>query len=228
MKRHSFNIPVSEETDRVLSMEDLMQQTSIYIGQHNYKQAREYLENAAMASYVPAQFRLAVLLRDTECLDISQQQRYYRCELLLSHLEQFAPNEKARARICFELGLLYEKTNRPLACLAYFLRAKRYGTHIDDQRLLACQKTIDNHLDVNGFGEIDPYGCCVLGLEYVKLGNQQKGIFFLEEAVRGGDEQGIVALTLADLLTSLDMCTMADKYYRIAAQRGNPAILIRN
>ena len=232
MERHwEFNIPLGDEAKKN-TMADLMQRATQYQNAGEYEKARTYLERAASASYLPAKFHLARFLRDSANLEQTQAERFSRCEQLLLELERTIDQKEILARVCFELSVLYEKMRRPISCLAYLLRSRRYGRNIEEQIISNYQKKICQQLDINNLSA-DVRGCYVLGVECAQNdATVHHAMYFLEEVVEHGDPNGIAALELADILShsckrDAHMQRLAKKYYAIAKERGNPDVLTR-
>lgn len=232
MERHwDFGIPVEDKTQKI-TMADLMLLAKKHQNRGEYETARYYYERAASASYAPAKFHLARLLRDTANLEQTQTERFSRCEKLLLELEGTIDQKEILAQVCYELSILYEKMRQPISCLAYLLRSRRYGRSIEEQIISKYQKKICQQLDINNISA-DVQGCYVLGIECAKDETTiQHGIYLLEEAVQHGDPNGIAALELADILshtTKHDSHArdLAKKYYTIAKERGNPDVLAK-
>lgn len=226
-----FNIPVGGE-EASLTMAEIMLLAKRHQAAGEYEAARIYLERAVFASYAPAKLHLARLLRDTESLAQTQSKRLLRCEQLLLELERTTEKREALAPICYELSLLYEKMRRPISCLGYLLRARRYGHEIEEKIVADCKKKICQQLDINKLSA-DARGCYVLGVECSKdHATMQHGVYFLEEAVQNADPNGVAALELADVLNyacqnDAQSQRLAKKYYAIAKKRGNPDVLAK-
>ena len=210
-----------------ITMIDLMLLAKKYQDKGEYETARSYYEQASSASYLPAKLYLARLLRDTVSLGQAQADRFFRCEQLLLEIERTTDQEEVLAQVCFELSALYEKMKRPISCLAYLLRSRRYGRKIDEKIISEYRRRIHQQIDINKLSE-DARGCYVLGVECSKNdATIEHAIYFLEEAVQNGDPYGLAALELAELLESYTehkeyYSQMANKYFKIAAKRGNP------
>ena len=225
-KQWQFNVSVGSEAQEI-TMDDFMQLAKQYQNQNKYEAARICLERAVSASYLPAKMCLACLLRDTASLEKTQVERFAQCEQLLLELERATDQEEVLAQVCFELSALYEKMKRPISCLAYLLRSRRYGRNIDEKIISEYRRRIHQQIDINKLSE-DARGCYVLGVECSKdSATIEHAIYFLEEAVQNGDPYGLAALELAELLESYPehkeyYSQMANKYFKIAAKRGNP------
>ena len=225
-KQWQFNVSVGSEAQEI-TMDDFMQLAKQYQNQNKYEAARICLERAVSASYLPAKMCLACLLRDTASLEKTQVERFAQCEQLLLELERATDQEEVLAQVCFELSALYEKMKRPISCLAYLLRSRRYGRNIDEKIISEYRRRIHQQIDINKLSE-DARGCDVLGVECSKdSATIEHAIYFLEEAVQNGDPYGLAALELAELLESYPehkeyYSQMANKYFKIAAKRGNP------
>ena len=232
MYRATKNKAYPLEDEKYYSIADLLISAKHHEKNGEYDIARTHLERAVSASYAPAKFHLARLLRDTTNLEQTQAERFSRCEQLLLELERTLDKKEILAQICFELSVLYEKMRRPISCLAYLLRSRRYGRNIEEKIIANQQKKICQQLDINNVSA-DVQGCYVLGIEYAKdEATIQHGIYFLEEAVQHGDPNGIAALELADILSHTSrhdshMRDLAKKYYTIAKGRGNPDVLTK-
>ncbi len=221
-----FNVSVGSEAQEI-TMVDLMQLAKQYQNQNKYENARICLERAASASYLPAQMCLAQLLRDAASLEKTQAERFVQCEQLLLELEGATDQEDVLAQVYFELSTLYEKMRRPISCLAYLLKSRRYGRKIDEKIISEYRRKIHQQIDINKLSE-DVRGCYVLGVECSKDdATIEHAIYFLEEAVQNGDPYGLAALELGELLEAYPKnkeyySKMANKYFKIAAERGNP------
>ena len=221
-----FNVSVGSEAQEI-TMVDLMQLVKQYQNQNKYENARICLERAASASYLPAKLCLARLLRDTASLEKTQAERFTQCEQLLLELERATDQEEMLAQVYFELSALYEKMSRPISCLAYLLRSRRYGRKIDEKVIAEYRRKIHQQIDINKLSD-DVQGCYVLGVECSKDDTTiEHAIYFLEESVQNGDPYGLAALELGELLESYPKnieyySKMANKYFKIAAERGNP------
>lgn len=221
-----FNVSVGSEAQEI-TMVDLMQLAKQYQNQNEYEKAYVCLERAASASYLPAKLCLARLLRDTARLEKTQAERFTQCEQLLLELERATDQEEVLAQVYFELSALYEKMSRPISCLAYLLRSRRYGRKIDEKVIAEYRRKIHQQIDINKLSD-DVQGCYVLGVECSKDDTTiEHAIYFLEESVQNGDPYGLAALELGELLESYPKnkeyySKIANKYFKIAAERGNP------
>lgn len=228
---YKFDVPVGN-AEANYTMADLILLAKKHQNSGEYETARYYYERAASASYAPAKFHLARLLRDTANLEQTQTERFSRCEKLLLELEGTIDQKEILAQVCFELSVLYEKMRQPISCLAYLLRSRRYGRSIEETIISNYQRKICQQIDINNLSA-NVRGCYVLGIECAKdEATVQHGIYFLEEAVQHGDPNGIAALELADILNrslkqDAHMRNLAKKYYTIAKERGNPDILTK-
>ena len=230
-KQWQFNVSVGSEAQEI-TMDDLMQLAKQYQNQNKYEAARICLERAVSASYLPAKMCLARLLRDTASLEKTQAERFAQCEQLLLELERVTDQEDVLAQVYFELSTLYEKMSRPISCLAYLLKSRRYGRKIDEKIISEYRRKIHQQIDINKLAE-DVRGCYVLGVECSKDdATIEHAIYFLEEAVQNGDPYGLAALELGELLESYPKnkeyySKMENKYFKIAAERGNPQYFSR-
>ena len=219
-----------ESAKQYLSMADLMLMAKMYQEKNEFEKAKVCLERAAFASYLPAKFRLACFLRDTTNLEQTQAERFSRCERLLREVERAIDQKDILARVYFELSVLYEKMNRPISCLGYLLKSRRYGRDIDEKIISDYRKKIHQQVDINKLSE-DAHGCYILGIECSKDAiTMLHAFYFLEEAVKNGDPHGLAALELGELLELYPehkeyYPQIANKFLGIAAERGNPQCL---
>lgn len=212
------------------SMTDLMLMAKMYQEKSEFEKTLICLERAVFASYLPAKFRLACFLRDTIDLEQTQAERFSRCEQLLQEVERANDQKDILARVYFELSVLYEKMNRPISCLGYLLKSRRYGRDIDEKIISDYRKRIHQQVDINKLSE-DAHGCYILGVECSKDAiTMLHAFYFLEEAVKNGDPYGLAALELGELLELYPehkeyYSQIASKFFGIAAERGNPQCL---
>lgn len=221
-----------ESAKQYLSMTDLMFMAKMYQEKNEFEKAKACLERAVSASCLPAKFRLACFLRDTTNLEQTQAERFSRCEQLLQEVERAIDQKDILARVYFELSVLYEKMNRPISCLGYLLKSRRYGRDIDEKIISDYRKKIHQQVDINKLSE-DAHGCYILGAECSKDAiTMLHAFYFLEEAVKNGDPHGLAALELGELLELYPehkeyYSQIASKFLGIAAERGNPQYLYR-
>lgn len=77
----------------------------------------------------------------------------------------------------------------------------------------------------------DPGGAYIMGSELARFPNLfEAAVYYLQEAVENGDIHGVAALDLGELLESYPehkeyYSQMANRYFKIAAARGNPQYL---
>ncbi len=211
------------------TMEQLLELAKKCVAEQHYGNAQAYLERAASTNNLTAKFRLACFFRDTSELAMPQSERYSRSERLFRELENTLSNRKDLEAVSQELTILYQYHKMPISFLGYKLRAFHLCQVPDPQQLSLIERSI-NKLDLSKLDQ-DPRGVGVLGLECLLEPRLQKiGFYFLREAVKYGDKQGILALSLADFLEnnpSVDeeSSNLVSVYKTIAAQRGNPDIL---
>ena len=133
--------------------------------------------------------------------------------------------------VCLELMNVYKLLNRPVSAYGYLLRARRLGAVIsakDSDKMQKLLKTGDIYA-----ASKDPRGSYVMGCELARYPDQfEAAVYYLQEAVENDDTQGLAALDLGELLESYPKnktyyYALAQKYYMIAATRGNPQYLSR-
>ena len=126
---------------------------------------------------------------------------------------------------------VYKLLNRPVSAYGYLLRARRLGAEIsaeDSDKIQKLLKTGDIYA-----ASKDPSGSYIMGCELARYPDQfEAAVYYLQEAVENDDTNGLAALDLGELLDSYPKnktyyYTLAQKYYMIAATRGNPQYLSR-
>lgn len=225
-----MKLPWKEETP--YTMKQLLESAEVSIAERDYLTAQVFLERAASASNLPAMYRLACFYRDTPELSMTQQVRFSLSEKILLYLENILTKHEDLMVICRELATLYKVMKRPVSFLGYKFREYHLSATPDSQ-LLSMIKSGIKKLDLTSSLASDPRGSAILGLECCNETDlKQTGIFFLQEGVSHGDSSGTIALMLSDILSEApaddeDSRKLAGSYRRIAAERGNPDILVR-
>ena len=220
----------NEET--MYTMEQLLAFAEACIDKRNYTDAQTFLKRAASANNLSAKFRLACLYRDTPELQMPQAKRFALSEQLFLELENNLKKSKDLEMICQELTILYQYKKMPISFIAYKLREYHLNQTPDSYQLSLIENSI-NRLDLTKLAQ-DPRGLGVLGLEcLIEPHLEIMGVYFLREAVKYGDPQGILALLLADHLEANpsideDSGNLASAFRMIAENRGNPDILRRH
>lgn len=220
----------NEET--MYTMEQLLAFAEACITERNFTDAQAFLERAASANNLSAKYRLACLYRDTPELQIPQAKRFILSEQLLLELANTLNRSKDLETISQELAILYQYKKMPISFIAYKLRAYHLSQTPDSHQLSLIENSIKK-LDLTKLDR-DPHGVGVLGLECLHEPKLQRiGVFFLREAVKYGDKNGILALLLADHLEANpsideDSGNLASAFRMIAENRGNPDILRRH
>ena len=225
-----FDIPVEGEEPSP-TIAELMLHAKQHSQNNEYHDAYCCLKIAASSSHIPAKYHLALLCRDTPELPLSQESRYMISEHLLLDLENTLNKPRELESIYQELALLYQYKRMPISFIGYQLRLY----HLRQSNLchLSTIESSINKLDLSKLDQ-DPRGVGILGLECLLEPHLQAiGVYFLREAVKYGDPQGILALSLADFLEGTpsvdeDSHTLAAVYQKIAEQKGNPQLLHRH
>lgn len=224
-----MKFPWKEETP--YTMKQLLDSADASIAERDYLTAQVFLERAASASNLPAMYRLACFYRDTPELSMTQQVRFSLSEKILLYLENILAKPEDLMLIYRELATLYKHMKKPVSFLGYKFREYHLSATQDFQMLSMIKSGIQK-LDLASLSS-DPRGAAILGMECCdELDLKQTGIFFLQEAVSHGDSSGIIALMLSDILSEApaddeDSRKLTGSYRRIAAERGNPDILVR-
>lgn len=128
--------------------------------------------------------------------------------------------------VCLELMETYRLLNRPVSAYGYLLRAKRLGVSISPSVCAEMQNLLKTG-DIYAASK-DPDGAYVMGSELVYFPECfEPAVYYLQQSVENGDPHGLAALDLAELLEVQPdhreyYSALAQKYYRIAAERGNP------
>lgn len=167
-------------------------------------------------------FRLAVFLKETDTPSISKMELLQESERLLLKLCEYYPNS---GMINAELADLYYKSEKYASALGYLLKAKLNSYSIDSKIVAVYHKQLLNEsLDLSE----DAHGAYLLGGALVEAGEQEKGLYFLEQAVRYGKNQrwqSFAALDLADACKGIDDKLMIEAL-KLASDLGNPEILL--
>ena len=165
--------------------------------------------------------RLAVFLKTADTPSIPKQELLQESERLLLKLCELYPTS---GTVNVELADLYYKCEKYASALGYLLRAKLNGYSIESEIVVDYQKRLRNEpLDLHE----DAHGAYLLGGALVESGEQEKGLYFLEQAVRHGKNQcwqSFAALDLADACRGIDNELMIEAL-KLASDLGNPEIL---
>ena len=128
-----------------------------------------------------------------------------------------------------ELMNINRVLNRPVSAYGYLLRARRLGAKIPH----GTAAEIENILKMGDIfaASKDPTGAYIMGSELARFPDCfEAAVYYLQEAVENGDIHGVAALDLGELLESYPehkkyYSQMANRYFKIAAARGNPQYL---
>ena len=232
-KRSRFDIPVDGVSDRYLTIKELMQIYESFLAAKDYENALDSLIRAAETSNVAAKVKCARFLKDTPQLRMKQGERFARAEKILLEIDnQLDLSQTAEGMIAMQLAGLYEH-DRPVAYLAYLLKAKRLGVPIPDKDIEGCRRRLAR-TDVNFFCD-DPSAAYRLGVELYKAGGPFGfAEMMLREAAEAENQElaGRACLYLADLYAENSSGCQnhgveARKYYQLAAEKGFPEVLTR-
>ena len=120
----------------------------------------------------------------------------------------------------------YRLLNRPVSAYGYLLRAKRLGVSIHPSVSAEMQSLLKTG-DIYAASK-DPDGAYVMGSELAYYPEYfEPAVYHLQQSVENGDPHGLAALDLGELLEAQSIhknyfSSLAHKYFRIAAERGNP------
>ena len=217
------------------TMIELMQTYRALVAEKNWAAAHETLLYGVECSHLPAKLELARLYKECTLLGIPQKERYAKSELLYREILNLMDlSEKATGTICMELAELYGYTKNSVAVLAMLLRAKRYGKNVPEREVEHARNLLLD-LDINDFGK-SPRDAYELGLELSLAGGSARLTeLLLREATESNNKQirGEAALALADFYNarrseSYIYASEANRYYRMAAEAGDPEYLSRH
>lgn len=230
-KRSPIDIPIDGISEHYLTLGELMQIYKSFVAAKDYENALECIMRAVETGNTPAKVECAKFLVSTPQLGMKQEERFKRAEKLLLEVEnQLDLSKAAEAMIAMQLAGIYEH-DRPVAYLACLLKAKRLGMTIPDKDIEGCRRRLVR-MDVNSFGD-DPEAAYRLGVElYMAGGAFGFAELMLREAAEAEDQglAGRACLYLADLYAENSTgCQThraeAEKYYRLAAEKGFPEVL---
>lgn len=223
-QRWAFDLDI-EDDDSCRSISDLLRMADESKASKDYEACICFLRRTATS---PAgKYKLAKLYMDTPELNMSQTERYCEAEKLLLDIHHFS------MAACMDLSVLYlDRLERPIAALAYLLRAKNLGAKIDPLLLERCKAKIAR--SNIGKAENNYRDCYELGLTLSECRSsdaRKHAAYFLQivcDSESVSDYSGIAALTLAELFDEEGDYRSAEKYYQLAFRQGNPPILTKS
>lgn len=230
-KRDPIDIPIDGMSEHCPTLGELMQIYKSFVTAKDYENALDCIMRAAETGNTPAKVECAKFLANTPQLRMKQEERFKKAEKLLLEVgNQLDLSNAAESMIAMQLAGIYEY-GRPAAYLAYLLKAKRFGMTIPDKDIEGCRRRLVR-MDVNSFGD-DPEAAYCLGVELYMAGRAFCfAELMLREAAEAEDQglAGRACLYLADLYAENSAgCQThraeAEKYYRLAAEKGFPEVL---
>lgn len=217
-----FDIPIDQRNDQYFSIPELIRMGDKAFSAEDYDTAHRFYSRAETS--VSGKRKLAKLYIDVPgILAMSQTERFQTAETLLL---QAAESSK---EACLDLAALYlDKLNRPVAGLSCLLQAKHRGAEIHSNVIERCRDAIRKHdiRVVEGY----PKDCYRLASAMLQCGlDEGKHIEYLLQVATdaGEDYSATAALWLADFYEEQKNRFLADKYYHVAANLGNPPLLKR-
>ena len=127
----SFDIDIGEET-QCYSISELLHMADEAKVSQRYEDCYNYLRRASSSPL--GKYKLAKFLLDFPGIGVPQDQRFQKAERLLIEIHH---NSKI---VCLELASLYmDRLARPVAALAYFLKARNLGAEIEPKILERCK-----------------------------------------------------------------------------------------
>ena len=220
----SFDIDIGEET-QCYSISKLLHMADEAKVSQRYEDCYNYLRRA---SSTPAgKYKLAKFLLDFPGIGMLQEQRFQEAERLLIEIHH---NSK---KACLELASLYmDRLTRPVAALAYFLKARNLGAEIEPKILERCKGSMRKS-DISKT-EANIRDCYDLGLALYENGYGESASYasyFLQIVCDSGirsDYVGTAALILAELYEDEKDFPAAAKFYNLASKLGNPPLLTKH
>lgn len=133
-KRWAFDVEVEGE-DSYYGIRDLFRLADESKASQKYDECLDFLLRAAASPR--GKFKLAKFYLETPEINLSQSARFCEAEKLLLDLHPHC------IAACIELSILYlDKLSRPIAALAYLLRAKNLGANIEPVLIERCKDNI--------------------------------------------------------------------------------------
>lgn len=228
--RNPFDIPVDGVDERYMNLALLKKafdratisdpETALRIGEEMRK-----------SHYIPGMIAYAHFLYSTVDVSMPRTDRYQTAERILIRLSNYLDiSIQMESALAVELAGLYSVLNRPVACLAALMRAKRLGAEIAEYDIDKCRKKVLS-MDVNRMGD-NPHDAFDLAFELDLLGARKLTELFYQLAAETDDVRlkGKASLALADFYEKYShedriFCSESRRYYQIAEDCGFPDVM---
>lgn len=224
---NGFDIPVHGLKEEYIDVFEQTKLANFHYENGDFTAAGQIWEDAADVGNDEAAYRLAKMLKDTESYPMQRLERFRKSErLLLSLWDRYSDY-----RIDLELADLYYHcgTGKYASALGHLLRAKLNGAPVEPKLIEIYQKRlVKESVEVSN----DPHGAYLLGCALVDAGLIEKGIYFLEQAIKYGRNSRWVAYAALDLAQTCEGRREYEKMHYSALKQakdlGFPEVLCPN